>query len=120
MGNPLACSVAAASIELLLNSPWQQRVEQLQQGLEAGLAPARQLEHVAEVRVLGGIGVIEMTAPVQMQEITAAFVDRGIWVRPFGKLVYLMPPYIISADDLKQLTGALLEVISNPDFLQIE
>lgn len=118
MGNPLACRVAAASIELLLNSPWQQRVKQLEQGLEAGLAPARQLDHVEEVRVLGGIGVVEMKAPVRMQEITAAFVERGIWVRPFGKLVYLMPPYIISPQDLQQLTDALLEVIANPNLIQ--
>jgi len=120
MGNPLACSVASASIELLLNSPWQQRISQLEKGLQTGLAPARQLEHVAEVRILGGIGVIEMTSPVRMQEITEAFVERGIWVRPFGKLVYLMPPYVISPHDLKQLTSALVDVITNPAFLQNE
>jgi len=111
MGNPLACSVAVASIELLLNSPWQEHIAQLQQGLEEGLAPAREFDHVKEVRILGGIGVVEMKAPVQMQKITAACVEQGIWVRPFGKLVYLMPPYVISPQDLQQLTSALLTVI---------
>jgi len=118
MGNPLACSVAAASIELLLDSPWQQRIKQLEQGLEEGLAPARELPHVAEVRILGGIGVVKMTASVRMQEITEAFVAKGIWVRPFGKLVYLMPPYVMSEADLKCLTRALVEVISDASVLQ--
>lgn len=118
MGNPLACSVASASIELLLNSPWQERVQQLEKGLTEGLTPARDLDHVADVRVLGGIGVVEMKAPVRMQHITEAFVSRGIWVRPFGKLVYLMPPYIISQEDLQQLTSAVLKVISDPALLQ--
>ena len=118
MGNPLACNVAAASIELLLSSPWQQRVKQLQQGLEAGLAPARELDHVAEVRVLGGIGVIEMTTPVRMQEITEACVERGIWVRPFGKLVYLMPPYVMNKTDLAYLTSTLVAVITDSRLFQ--
>lgn len=118
MGNPLACSVASASIELLLNSPWQERVQHLEQGLTKGLSPARDLDHVADVRVLGGIGVVEMNAPVRMQQITEAFVSHGIWVRPFGKLVYLMPPYIINQEDLQQLTNAVLKVISDPALLQ--
>jgi len=118
MGNPLACSVAASSIELLLDSPWQQRIKALEQGLEEGLAPARELPHVAEVRILGGIGVVEMQSAVRMQEITAAFVKRGIWVRPFGKLVYLMPPYVMSEADLKYLTGTLVEIISDVSMLQ--
>ena len=118
MGNPLACSVAAASIELLLNSPWQERIRQLEKGLEEGLAPARKLNHVAQVRILGAIGVVEMQSAVCMQEITAAFVARGIWVRPFGKLVYLMPPYVMSEADLKYLTSALVEVISDVSLLQ--
>ena len=118
MGNPLACSVAVASIELLLASPWQQRIQQLEKGLEKGLAPARELSHVADVRILGAIGVVEMTAPVQMQKITAAFVAHGIWVRPFGNLVYLMPPYVMSEQDLAFLTSALLAVITDPDMLQ--
>lgn len=118
MGNPLACSVAVASLKLLLSSPWQQRIEALEHGLKTGLAPARNLPHVAEVRVLGGIGVVEMQSTVRMQEITAAFVAKGIWVRPFGKLVYLMPPYIISAEDLQQLTNALIEVISDTSLFQ--
>ncbi|MEZ5525320.1 MAG: adenosylmethionine--8-amino-7-oxononanoate transaminase [Pseudomonadales bacterium] len=118
MGNPLACSVAAASIELLLSNPWQERIQQLEQGLKAGLAAARDLPQVADVRVLGGIGVVEMQSPVKMQAITEAFVDKGIWVRPFGKLVYLMPPYIINPEDLQTLTARLVEVIGDANLLQ--
>lgn len=111
MGNPLACAVANASIELLLSSDWQLRIAQLQQQLEAGLAPARDFTHVAEVRVLGGIGVIEMCEPVELARIQKQFVERGVWIRPFGKLVYVMPPYIMTEQDLKILCNALVDVV---------
>jgi adenosylmethionine-8-amino-7-oxononanoate aminotransferase len=113
MGNPLACSVANASIELLLSSPWQQRVSNIEAQLKAGLAPCMKLEDVADVRVLGAIGVVELKKVVNMAQIQQAFVDAGVWIRPFGKLVYLMPPYIINNDDIATLTKAIFDVIND-------
>jgi len=112
MANPLACAVAAASIRLLLASPWQQRVRNLQAGLEEGLAPCRERPQVADVRVLGGIGVVELRTPVDMRMIVPAFVERGVWVRPFGRLVYVMPPYVMNDGELATLTGAIREVVA--------
>jgi adenosylmethionine-8-amino-7-oxononanoate aminotransferase len=112
MGNPLACAVALASIDLLTASPWQARVETLAQGLARGLAPARSLPQVADVRVCGAIGVIELHEPVDMRVVPEAFVARGVWVRPFGKLVYAMPPFVMSTADLAHLTQAMVEVVS--------
>ncbi len=112
MANPLACHVACASLRLLLESDWQQQVRRIEQLLEQGLAPCRKLPQVADVRVLGGIGVVEMREPVRMREIQAAFVERGVWVRPFGRLVYVMPPYCISDLDLRTLTAAIVEVVT--------
>jgi len=111
MANPLACTAALTSIELLLESSWQENINRIQQGLEQGLAPCRQLQQVNEVRVLGAIGVVEMKQPVDMKTLTRAFVDAGVWVRPFSKLVYLMPPFIISDDDLGTLTDAVVSTI---------
>jgi len=112
MANPLGCAVALASLDLLTGSPWQQRVLQIEAALETGLAPCRSLAGVSDVRVLGAIGVVEMEDPVDVAELQRAFVEAGVWVRPFGKLVYLMPPYIIDADDLERLTGAVCHVIN--------
>ena len=111
MGNPLACSLAIASIRLLLSQPWQRRIEALEQGLRAGLAGAAALPGVHEVRVLGGIGVVEMKAPVEMARIQRLLVERGVWIRPFGKLVYTMPPYIMQPDDLAALTGGIVDTL---------
>jgi adenosylmethionine-8-amino-7-oxononanoate aminotransferase len=111
MGNPLACAIANASIKLLLDSPWQRTIANIEQQLLEALGPAAHYDTVAEVRVLGAIGVIEMKEAVDMAIITPLFVDAGIWVRPFGKLVYIMPPFIISADDLSLLCQQLLSVI---------
>ena len=111
MANPLACTAASSSIRLLLESDWQNNIRRIQQGLEQGLAPCRAFDQVEEVRVLGAIGVVEMKQAVDMKGITGAFVDAGVWVRPFGKLVYLMPPYIIGNDDLQTLTDAVVETV---------
>jgi len=113
MANPLACTAASTSIRLLLNSDWQQNISRIQSGLETGLAPCRELKQVKEVRVLGAIGVVEMQQAVNMQTIAPAFVDAGVWVRPFGKLVYLMPPFIINDEDLNTLTAAVVKVVTH-------
>ncbi|MES9941867.1 MAG: adenosylmethionine--8-amino-7-oxononanoate transaminase [Candidatus Thiodiazotropha sp. 6PLUC2] len=113
MGNPLACRTALTSIELLLDSPWQERIQKIEASLEAGLSPCRELPQVEEVRVLGAIGVVELKKPVDMKVIQECFVDAGVWVRPFGNLVYLMPPFIINEEDLTQLTSAVVDVVEN-------
>ena len=111
MANPLACATALASIKLLLDSPWQARVRQIEEGLRDGLDPCRNYPHVSDVRVLGAIGVVELDKPVDLKQVQPLFVDQGVWVRPFGRLVYLMPPFIISEADLKTLTEAVVRVI---------
>ena len=112
MANPLACRVAIASIDLLLSSMWQKQVKSIEQGLTSGLAACKQFDHVEDVRVLGAIGVVELKQAVDMKSIQPQFVEKGVWVRPFGKLVYLMPPYIMDDDDLQCLTSAVVDVIS--------
>jgi adenosylmethionine-8-amino-7-oxononanoate aminotransferase len=111
MANPLACATALASIQLLLESPWQARVQHIEHGLRDGLEPCRELDHVSDVRVLGAIGVVELTLALDMKNVQPMFVERGVWVRPFGRLVYLMPPFVIDDEDLLTLTDAVVSVV---------
>ncbi|MEO0444068.1 MAG: adenosylmethionine--8-amino-7-oxononanoate transaminase, partial [Pseudomonadota bacterium] len=111
MANPLACSVANASIELLLNSPWEQRIQTIRSQLQNELAECIDWPQVADVRILGAIGVIELKQPVELKAIQHKFVEQGIWVRPFGKLVYIMPPFIIEAEQLSLLTKGMKAVV---------
>jgi adenosylmethionine-8-amino-7-oxononanoate aminotransferase len=112
MANPLACSIANASIELLLENDWQARVTAISEQLSAELEPYRDLVEVEDVRVLGAIGVVEFSNAVDVARAQQLFVDAGVWIRPFGKLVYLMPPYIIKPEDLSRLTAAISLVAS--------
>ena len=113
MGNPLACAVSLASINLLLESEWESNIARIESQLKTGLLPCSKLAQVADVRVLGAIGAVELKTPVNMKEITQQFVDAGVWIRPFGKLVYLMPPYIMDDEDLQALCGVIERIIRN-------
>jgi len=107
MANPLAAAVAGASVGLLLERDWRAEVRGIEAALRAGLAPARALPHVVDVRVLGGIGVVQLDGPVGMAAATEAAVDAGVWLRPFRDLVYTMPPYVCTTDDLATITAAV-------------
>ena len=111
MGNPLACAVGCASLDLLNASPWAERVEGIRRGLEEGLSPCREFRGVRDVRTLGAIGVVEVDKPVNMAVLQDFFVERGVWVRPFNRNVYLMPPYCIEPEDLRRLTDAIVDAV---------
>jgi adenosylmethionine-8-amino-7-oxononanoate aminotransferase len=115
MGNPLACAVANASLDVLLGEVpggypggWPAEVQRIEAGLSAGLAPARDLPGVADVRVLGAIGVVQLDHEVDMAAATAAAVGQGVWLRPFRDLVYTMPPYITGDEDLARICEGVL------------
>ena len=113
MANPLACAVALKSTQLLLAQDWQANIQRIEMILKQQLTPLAQLEGIADVRVLGAIGVVELNFNVDMKTLQQEFVRRGIWIRPFGKLVYVMPPYIISEQELATLLEQLVEVVKN-------
>ena len=109
MGNPLAAAVSLASIDLLLSQDWQSAIARIESGLNEGLAPAREIDGVVDVRVIGAIGVIEMRHPIALDRVQARLLDRGVWLRPFGRLLYTMPPYVIQPDDLSAITDAMVD-----------
>ena len=113
MANPLACAVASKSTQLLLSQDWQSNIQRIEMQLKQQLSVLSTLEYVKDVRVLGAIGVVELNFNIDMKTLQQEFVRRGIWIRPFGKLVYVMPPYIISENELKTLLEQLVEVIGN-------
>ena len=112
MATPLACAVARASTELLLSQDWRGTVARISAELAAGLAPARELPGVADVRVKGAIGVVELAEPCDMSVLQPRLVDEGAWVRPFGKLVYTMPPYVCTTEDVATVTGAMVRSLA--------
>ena len=112
MANPLACAVALKSTQLLLAQDWQANIQRIEQQLRHRLQPLATLEYVQDVRILGAIGVVELKFNVDMQALQRQFVERGIWVRPFGKLVYVMPPYVIADAELNTLLQQLAAVVA--------
>jgi adenosylmethionine-8-amino-7-oxononanoate aminotransferase len=111
MGNPLACAAALASLELLASGEWRGDVARIEHGLAAGLAPARALEGVRDVRVLGAIGVVQLSQPVDVARVTRIAVEHGVWLRPFRDLIYTMPPYVIGDEDLQRIATAMVAAV---------
>lgn len=118
MGNPLACAVATESLRILAEGAWQQQVSSIAEQLKAGLGPLIDHRNVKDVRVLGAIGVVECHRSVAMADIQAFFVDAGVWIRPFGKLIYLMPPYLITEQQLTQLMSAIAAAVEQDALFQ--
>lgn len=111
MGNPLACAAACASLDKLCSSPWQERVRNLETWLKEGLEPCRAVPGVADVRVLGAIGVVEMEKPVNVEAWQAFFLECGVWIRPFARTVYVMPPFISRRGDIEKLCSAIRRAV---------
>lgn len=113
MGNPLACAAANASLDLIDEGTWSTQVATIEKQLAAELEPCRAMPSVVDVRVLGAIGVVELKDPVDMAVVQPAFVEEGVWIRPFGRLVYTMPPYVIESNDLSQITDSIRVVVGS-------
>ena len=113
MANPLACAVANASIDLLINQDWQGKINTIEQQFQQELLPLKQFDKVASTRVLGSIGVVETTQAVNVATIQKRFVELGVWIRPFGKLIYIMPPLVINKSQISQLVGAIKTVLTD-------
>ncbi|MGL4176130.1 MAG: aminotransferase class III-fold pyridoxal phosphate-dependent enzyme, partial [Dermatophilaceae bacterium] len=111
MGNPLACAVACASLDLLTARDTPADVTRIERGLRIGLERAASLPSVADVRVLGAVGVVQLREPVRVAEVTAAALERGVWLRPFRDLVYTMPPYVTDDDDVRLVADAVVESV---------
>lgn len=111
MANPLACAVACASLDVLAEFPWQSRISTMQEELATGLAPCKNAPGVADVRVLGAIGVVDMTEPVDTARLQTFFVQKGVWIRPFQRTIYIMPAYIATPEDVALLCGAVCEAV---------
>ena len=111
MANPLACAVANKSIELLLNSNWQNNISRIETCLNAHLSPLASVDSVADVRILGAIGVVEMKHPVDVAAVQKKLISKGVWLRPFGKLIYMMPPYVMKDEELIQIINAIKTIL---------
>lgn len=111
MANPLACAVALKSTQLLFSQNWQENIQRIERKLKEKLADLASLSYVEDVRVLGAIGVVELKTSVDMKTLQAQFVEQGVWVRPFGKLVYVMPPYVIADNELTTLLNGVVHVV---------
>ena len=112
MGNPLACRVACESIDLLLESPWQENIGSVETKMREGLLPFSGAKNVNDVRVLGAIGVVELEEQPDLRVLQQQFVDKEVWIRPFGRLVYIMPSYNIPGRDLDKLLGVMVETLA--------
>ncbi|MEC7596573.1 MAG: adenosylmethionine--8-amino-7-oxononanoate transaminase [Pseudomonadota bacterium] len=113
MANPLSCSAANASIDLLLSYDWKQRVSEIQGVLSEQLIPLKEYNSVFDVRIIGAIGVVELNSPLDMKKAQEILIDNGVWLRPYGKLLYTMPPFIVTDQELLKITLAMNEVLSN-------
>ncbi len=118
MGNPLACSAALASLSLLENGAWKENVSRIEAQLKEEMLPLNGAQYVAEARVLGAIGVVELTRPIKQAKVQEFLVQNGAWIRPFGKLIYIMPPFITTKEELSILTSAVSNLIRREDFSQ--
>jgi adenosylmethionine-8-amino-7-oxononanoate aminotransferase len=107
MGNPLACAVALASLDLLTSGDWKADVDRIHDGLATGLAPVRHLPGVADVRTIGAVGVVQLDHPVDVDKATEAAIENGVWLRPFRDLIYTMPPYVSTDDDVARICAAI-------------